>query len=105
MTNIPSAKAACKGDSVCLLQVKQKAYSLIKLHLYNLEDEAEEWEEEGKLTLQEVADFVVKMEESKLAFNQAQSKLERKLVILKARQHWLDLVKKVKDETVDKDEK
>ncbi len=95
LTSVASAKATCQGETTCLADLQRNAYILIKLRLYNLEEQAEELLEEGTLSKEEVADFVVKMEESKLAFNQAQSKLERKLVILKARQYWLELVRKV----------
>lgn len=97
ITNVREQKSGCEGDQACLQALRENVYTLIKLRLYNLEEEAEEWMEEGKLTTDEVTDFVVRMEESKVAFNQAQSKQERKQVIMQARQYWLELVKKVRE--------
>ena len=77
-------------------KLRKDVYTLIKLRLYNLEESAEELMEDGKLTKEDVADFVVKMEQSKLAFNQAQNKQERKQVIMQARTYWMELMKKVK---------
>ena len=96
ITNVREQKSGCGEDQTCLQKLREDVYTLIKLRLYNLEEEAEEWMEDGKLTSEEVADFVVRMEESKLAFNQAQNKQERKQVIMQARQYWLELVRKVK---------
>ena len=93
--NVREQKSTCGEDQACLQKLREDVYTLIKLRLYNLEEEAEEWMEEGKLSKDDVADFVIKMEQSKLAFNQAQNKQERKQVIMQARQYWLELVKKV----------
>lgn len=82
----------------CNQGLREKAYGLIKFRLYNLEEEAEELMEEGKLSEEEVAAFVVKMEESKLAFNKATTKEERRAIILEARKAWIELMKKVKSE-------
>ncbi len=96
ITNVREQKSGCGEDQACLQALREDVYTLIKLRLYNLEEEAEEWMEEGKLTSEEVADFVVHMEQSKLAFNQAQTKQERKQVIMQARQYWLELVRRVR---------
>lgn len=95
ITNVREQKSACGTDEACLQDLRKKVYTLIKLRLYNLEERAEELMEDGKLTKDEVADFVVKIEEDKLAFNQAQSKEERRAIIMQVRQHWLDLLRKV----------
>ena len=72
--DVRAQKAACGEDQACQDKLRQDVYTLIKLRLYNLEEEAEELLEAGKVTEDDVADFVVKMEQSKLAFNAAQSK-------------------------------
>ena len=77
----------------CNQELRDKAYGLIKFRLYNLEEEAEELMEEGRLSEDDVAAFVVKMEESKLAFNKATSKEERRAIILGARKAWIELMK------------
>lgn len=83
----------------CNQELRDKAYGLIKFRLYNLEEEAEELLEDGKLSEEEVTAFVVTMEESKLVFNQATTKEERRTIILQARKAWIELIKKVKPET------
>ena len=95
ITNVREQKSECGTDEACREKLRQEVYTLIKLRLYNLEEEAEELMEEGKLTKSEVAEFVVKMEQSKLAFNQASDKQERKQVIVQARAYWIELMKKV----------
>ena len=91
--DIASRKSSCQGDQFCLDAVRREVHTFIKLKLYNLEEAAEEFEEDGFITEDQLIGFVVKMEESKLAFNRAKSKGERRLVILQARQHWIALVK------------
>ncbi len=83
------------NESHCLEQLRKDTHTLIKLRLYNLEEEAEGWMEEGLLTREEVASFVVKMEVNKLAFNRAESTAQRREVILQAREQWLELVREV----------
>jgi len=82
----------------CNQELRDKAYGLIKFRLYNLEEEAEELMEEGRLSEDDVTVFVVKMEGSKLAFNKATSKEERRAIILGARKAWIELMKKVDSE-------
>ncbi len=94
--NVQQQKAACGEDKACREKLRTDTFTLTKLRLYHLEEEAEELEEQGKITEDQLVDFVVQMEESKLAFNQAQSKEERKQVILQARKHWIELIRKVK---------
>lgn len=99
--DIRAEKANCNALEVglrenCNSELKNKVYDLIKFRLYNLEEEAEEFMEQGRLEEQDVVDFVVNMEQSKLAFNTAQSKEERKSIILQARQYWIALMKKLK---------
>ncbi len=81
----------------CNKELREKAYALIKFRLYNLEEEAEKLMEAGKLTEEEVAAFVVQMEKSKLSFNAAKAKEERRQIILQARKYWIELVRKVKE--------
>lgn len=94
--DVKQQKQACGKDQACLDKLKGDVFTLIKLRLYHLEEEAEEREEEGRITEEELVDFVVQMEQSKLAFNEAKSKLERKNVILQAQKYWQELLRKVK---------
>ncbi len=91
--SIANEQTGCAANAACRAGVRKKTFTLTKLRLYNLEEKAEELWEDGKITKDEVAAFVLRMEQSKLAFNQAQSKQERKAVIVQARQHWLKLLK------------
>lgn len=95
ITKVREQKLGCAEDQACVEKLRKDVYTLIKLRLYNLEESAEELMEDGKLTKEEVADFVVKMEQSKLAFNKAHNKQERKQVIIQARQYWMELLRKV----------
>ena len=83
-------KTACKN------KLRKDVYTLAKLRLYNLEEAAEELEEEEKITEEQLIDFVVKMEQSKMTFNEATTKQQRKEVILQAQRYWLELVRKVR---------
>jgi len=94
--DVRSQKAACGEDQACHDKLRQDVYTLIKLRLYNLEEEAEELLEARKVTEDAVADFVIQMEQSKLAFNAAQSKQERIAAIVQAQQYWQEFVRKVK---------
>lgn len=94
--DVKQQKLACGKDQACLDKLKGDVFTLIKLRLYHLEEEAEELQEEGTITEEELVNFVVQMEQSKLAFNEAASKQERKDVLLQAQKHWQELLKKVK---------
>lgn len=77
----------------CNQELKDKVYALVKFRLYNLEEEAEQLMEQGLLTQDQVAEFVVKMEQHKAAFNAVTTTEERRGIILQARQNWLELMK------------
>lgn len=98
--DILAEKANCNaldaGQRInCNQNLTDKVQALVKFRLYNLEEEAEHLQETGKLTLEQVTDFVVKMEQHKLRFNAAGSTPERKQILIEARQDWLDLVRMV----------
>ncbi|MBI5389286.1 hypothetical protein HZB01_02810 [Candidatus Woesearchaeota archaeon] len=80
----------------CQNVLREKVYALVKFRLYNLEENAEELMEDGRLTPDQVAAFVVIMEQKKLAFNSAQSNDERKQILLDARKAWQHLMEQVK---------
>ena len=94
--NVQQQKAECGNDKTCRDKLRTDTFTLTKLRLYNLEEEAEELQGEGEITEDQLVAFVVQMEQSKLAFNQAQSKEERRQVILRARKYWIELLRKVK---------
>ncbi|MEK6869548.1 MAG: hypothetical protein AABX74_04920 [Nanoarchaeota archaeon] len=88
---------ALKGEnkSVCVREIKNKNYDLIKWHFYELEDRAEDFMMRGLADKESVVDFIVKTEENKVKFNEADSKEERKNIILDVRNNWKELVKKI----------
>ncbi|MBI2140605.1 hypothetical protein HYU14_06800 [Candidatus Woesearchaeota archaeon] len=79
----------------CISGLEKKAHSVIKFRLYNLEEEAEWMMEKGWLSKEDVVSFVVKMEQSKLEYNLAKSKAERKKLIEKAKRDWNGLMDEV----------
>ncbi|MBI2135453.1 hypothetical protein HYU06_00085 [Candidatus Woesearchaeota archaeon] len=102
LADILTEKANCNALEInkkeqCNKDLKDKVNAVVKFRLYNLEEEAERFYEEGKIIKDELVDFVVKMEFSKLEYNIAKDKQEKKNIILKARKAWIELVKKMKE--------
>jgi hypothetical protein len=92
--DIKQEKEACADDS-CLSKLKEKVYAVIKFRLYNLEEEAEQFYEQGRISKDQLVDFVVKTETSKLEFNRAANKQGRVNVILNVKRYWQGLLKVV----------
>jgi len=95
-------KKACgeltgKEKSVCVRELKNKVYNLIKWKFYDLEERAEDFMIRGLIDKGSVVDFIVKTEENKVKFNEANSKEGRKNIVLDVRIAWNDIVKKVKE--------
>lgn len=90
---------ALKGEnkSVCVREIKNKNYDLIKWRFYDLEERAEDFMISGLADKESVADFIVKTEENKVKFNEANSKEERKNIILDVRKDWKELVNKIRE--------
>jgi len=102
LDDIRTERAKCKiysGEAreQCNGTLRRKVFDLIKFRLYDLEEEAEHFMEEGLITDEDTADFIIKMERSKLSFNLAANKAERRSIILKARSYWVELIRKIKD--------
>jgi len=102
--NIANEKARCQARigterNECNRELKNKVFDLIKFRLYNLEQQVSGLEENGrKLTEDQIVEFVVKLEKLKLGFNAAVTNNERKLIILQARQEWVNLIRQLKGE-------
>ena len=90
---VAAMKSSCAGNKTCLAALQDKVNLLIKLRFYNLEEAAEEFLEAGQLSTEKVVDFVIKMEQSKIAFNQAQTMEERKGIVLQVRKYWIELIR------------
>ena len=86
-----------ENKSVCVTEIKNKAYNLIKWRFYDLEERAEDFMMRGLVDKESVVDFIVKSEENKVKFNEADSKEEGKNIILDVRRDWKQLVKKIMD--------
>jgi len=86
-----------ENKSVCVTEIKNKAYNLIKWRFYDLEERAEDFMMRGLADKESVVDFIVKTEENKVKFNEADSKEERKNIILDVRNDWKDLVRKIRE--------
>ena len=98
LTDVLTEKANCNAldenkKEQCNKDLKYKVNAVVKFRLYNLEEEAELFYEEGKITKEDLVNFVVFLEKSKLEYNKAQNKDEKKAIILKARKAWIELIK------------
>ena len=100
--DILTEKANCnaldsgKRDN-CNANLTQKVHGLVKFRLYNLEEMAEEFLEQGKLDEPDVVEFIAIIEQKKLDFNNASSNDERKQILLDAREEWKRLLEKVRE--------
>lgn len=103
--NLKSAKdevMACKqlnesGTGKCMQEAKAKVFNLVKFRLYELEERAEEYLEEGKINQEEAAEFIAKVEEKKKEFNDESAIEGKKQIVLEVRELWKEFRKKVKE--------
>jgi len=86
--------------SVCVREIKNRVYNLIKWRFYDLEERAEDFMTRGLADKEFVIDFIVKTEENKVKFNEADSEEERKNIILDVRTDWKELVKEIRENVV-----
>lgn len=84
------------ADVFCKKEVNEKIFTMIKLRFYNLEEQAEILEERGLLDEEDLIDFVVKIENKKLEFNEALTKKEMKDIILSVKDMYKELVRGIK---------
>ncbi len=85
------------NKSICIREVKNKNYDLIKWRFYDLEERAEDFMTRGLADKEPVVDFIVKTEENKVKFNEADSKEKRKNIILDVRKDWKSFVNKIRE--------
>ncbi|MBI2208675.1 hypothetical protein HYU50_04220 [Candidatus Woesearchaeota archaeon] len=90
-------KLTGEEKSVCVREIKNKVYNLIKWRFYDLEERAEDFMHRGLADKETVAAFIEKTELNKAKFNEAKTKEERKDVILAVKNDWKDFVGKVKE--------
>ncbi len=78
-----------------VVQGNEQAYAVIKFRFYDLEERTEEFLEKEKSTTEDTVAFITALEQEKLNFNTAQTKEERKTIILNVRALWKEYVTKV----------
>lgn len=83
---------AGQEKSTCVRELKNKVYNLIKWRFYDLEERAEDFMARGLADKVSVVDFVSKIEENKMKFNEAETKEERKNIILDVRGDWQEFI-------------
>ena len=93
-------KRACNGltgkeKASCVRDLRNKVYNLIKWRFYDLEERAEDFMLRGLIDKKDSVNFIVKVEENKIKFNEARTKEERKNIILDVRIAWNELVKQI----------
>ena len=94
MQNAENEKVICARltfelKKQCFNSLKEKAYTIIKFRFYNLEERAEEYLEEGKVSEEDVVVFVDALEGKKVEFNDA-SLDRKKEIVLEVKTLWQD---------------
>lgn len=97
VNDILQQKLLCNEDDKCLDDLKKKVYSLIKFSFYDLEERAEDLYEEGLITREEAANIISNLEQKKVDFNLADSKEERKEVIVEIKIIWEKFINKLRE--------
>jgi len=100
--NTKNEKQSCSNldeneKSICLTDLQNKVYNLIKWQFYDLEERAEDFMIRGLAKREDAIDFISKTELSKVDFNQAKTKEERKNIILDVRANWKEFVNVVRE--------
>jgi len=95
--NIPGEKQRCRGlagaeQDACFGGLQEKGYSLVRFYLYNLEEQAEELLEAGRLDEDAVIAFTKAVELKKLEFDAMQGKEGKKRIVLEVRGLWRGLL-------------
>lgn len=89
---INEEKESCANNDKCINILRKKVYALIKFRFYDLEERAEELYEDGKITKEKAVDIISQLEQQKVKFNTANSKEQRKQVILDTKELWKNFV-------------
>ena len=102
LASIQEEKERCnkltgENKSICVREIKNKNYNLIKWRFYDLEERVEDFLKRGLIDENAAIDFIAKTEQNKMIFNEAKTKEERKEIVLDVRQDWKALVDKIKE--------
>lgn len=92
----PADYCKTSTDAECVTNYRKNVYHLITFRFYDAEERVEEWHEEGLLSLEDTVEFIAFIAESKVAFNESETKAERREIIEKVMTEWDSIVTKVK---------
>lgn len=86
-----------ENKSICVREIKNKNYNIIKWQFYDLEERAEDFLKRGLIDKDTAVDFIAKTEQNKIIFNEAKTKDERKSIILEVKNDWKVVVNKIRE--------
>ncbi len=89
--DVAAAATQCGGDQTCIAALRDKVYALVRFRFYDLEERAEDTYYHG-ITIDQIASFVVTVEQKKIDFTNATSAAERRQIILDVRDAWQTFV-------------
>lgn len=92
LKDIKEEKQSCNNNPSCSLSLKKNVYALIKFRFYDLEERTEGMYKKGLISKEKAADLIASLEEKKIAFNQANSKEERKQIIIDTKTMWNNFI-------------
>jgi len=90
-------KLTGQEKSICVKEIKNKVYNIIKWKFYDLEERAEDFMKRGFVDEESVLNLIVKLEQKKIEFNEATTKEERKNIILDVRNDWKEFIDVVRE--------
>ena len=73
--------------------MREKVDQLVLLRLYSLEEEAERFLDQGKLSEEQVTTFTIIIERLKIDYDHAGTKEQKKDIVKQARRAWINLVR------------
>ncbi len=100
VADIQKNRDSCAGNQTCLIDLKNKVFTLIKFRFYNLEEKAQKLKEIG-VTEDTVAGFIEALELKKQQFNSGTID-EKKQVVKDVINLWKQLVEQAKAEIGEK---
>jgi len=96
--------AECRDSDApreCLKEIKDKVHHLIKFRLHHLEEKALRFQERGWVTEDVVVDFIANLDIKKIEFEEAETKEEKRAIILEVRELWKEFISNVDRGTED----
>jgi len=79
----------------CIESVKENVFTIIKFKMYNLEEKAEEFLAEGKVSQDAAASFITEVEGKKIEFNQATKISDKRQIISAVNKLWKEFLKSI----------